>query len=458
MASEADKKKAQALVEEADRLYQTVKTPQAQKIFAKKILPKMTEAINLDAENFVAWSNRGNAKNALGDHQGAIDDCTKAIEIESTFIKAWVNRASAKNNLGDHQGAVDDCTEAIKINPKEAFAWNNRGFAKSELGNHQDAIDDFNEAIEIDSKDPVTWNNRGNAKSELGGHQGAIKDYNEAIELNSKYAPAWNSRGNAKSSLGDHQGAIDDYTKATELESEFATAWNNRGLAKYRLGKYDDALKDLDEALSLEPDNETTQRNRQAVLLAIESEKSKGETFEKEREHHRRLKAKARYFRKKHNECIQERNRLFCIALATIAGYALCLFVFLWLVFCFSDEGDFTDLFEHPFGLLPYFALLFVILSLFIWRISINTKEAERNLTLAEDYGGRLTAELYLERFLTEERDRREFAQKYIVYWMYNNPSETMIRLANKPTNQPELPQVEQIRNIIKNTPTDPQS
>ena len=424
MASKADKKKAQALVDEADRLYLEARTPEEKKTWAENTFAKMNEAIKLDPTNAKTWDERGVSKIELGDYIGAIDDHTEAIKIDPQNVSAWSNRGGAKDALGDHHGAIEDCTKAIELDPKYAIAWVNRGVGKNSLGKYHDAIADYDKAIELDPENDAAWGNRGDTKSVLGKHKDAIADCTKAIEINPHYA----------------------------------NPWNNLGVAKYNLGKYDDALKDLDEALRLNPNSETYQRNRQAVLLAIESEKRKEETFKEEDKHHRRLKAKARYFRKKHDDCTQERNRLFCIALATIAGYALCLFVFLWLVFCFSDEGDFTDLFEHPFGLLPYFALLFVILSLFIWRISINTKEAERNLTLAEDYNGRLTAELYLERFLSEERDRREFAQKYIVYWMYNNPSETMIRLANKSKETPELPQVEQIRNFTKNNPTDPQS
>ena len=102
--------------------------------------------------------------------------------------------------------------------------------------------------------------------------------------------------------------------------------------------------------------------------------------------------------------------------------------------------------------------MLFAILSPFIWLIRINIRETLKNITMREDYDDRYIVELYLDRFFVDPRERKEFAQKYMVYWMYNNPSETLIRLANKSTNQPELPQVEQIRNFTKNPPIDPQS
>ena len=455
MASKADKRKAQELVKEVERLHDKVKTPLEKKTWAKNTLPKMDEAINLDSEDFAAWSTRGFAKNELGDHQDAIDDCTKAIEINPKYATAWNNRGGAKNELGDHQGAIDDCTKAIEIYPKHALAWNNRGFAKHKLNYHRDAIDDFNEAIELNPKDATTWNNRGGVKSDLNDYKSAIDDFDKAIEIDPKHAHAWNSRGTAKNALGDHEDAIDDYTRAIELEPQFAVAWNNRGLAKYHLGKYDDALKDSDKALSLEPDDETTQRNRQAVLLAIEGEKRKAETFEKEGKHHERLKEKAKDFRTKHDDCIQERNRLFRVIWKFIAIYVSGLVLLFLAISICTDKWHFTDFFDDPFALFPYLALLVGVLSFLAWRIRITAREAERNLILAEDYDGRLIVEFYLERFFSEESERRKFAEKYVSYWMYNNPSETLIRLANKSAEQPELSQAEQIRNLMKPTPTD---
>ena len=455
MASEADKKKAQTLVDEAERLYKEAKTKQEIKAWAEDTLSKMDEIIKIAPNSADAWSNRGVARSNLGDHLGAVNDCTMSIELNPKDASLWNNLGGVRKESGNYQGAIDAYNKAIELKPKHAPAWNNRGAAKNERGDHQGAIDDCTKAIEFDPNYAPGWNNRGVAKNESGDHQGALDDFTKAIKLDPKNASLWNNQGLAKNELGDHQGALDDFTKAIKLDPDFAIALHSRGVTRYRLSRYDDALEDLDEALRLDPNDEVLQRNREAVLLAIESEKRKDDTFEKEREHHKRLKAKAQYFRKKHNKNIKARDRLFCIILLIICGYFSALLLLFMLCSDDTNKCYLINLFDNPFGLLPYLALLFTILSPLIWRISINIKEAEKNLILAEDYNGRYTVELYLQRFFSEERDRREFAQKYMVYWMYNNPSETLIRLANKSTNQPELPQVEQIHNIIKNTPTD---
>ena len=403
MARKTNKQKAQKLIDEVEHLYDEAKTPHEKKTWAETALPTIDEAIELDPNNADAWSDRGIARVRLGYHDSALDDSTRAIELK----------------------------------PKDATLWSNRGLVKSESGDHQSALEDYNKAIELDPKNAAAWSNRGASKNDLGDHGGAIEDYNKAIELKPKDSTIWNNRGAAKNALGDYSDALDDYNEAIKRDPENAAAWSNRGAEKYRLGKYDDARKDFDEALRLDPKNEDIQRNRQAANVA-----------EKQNEYRDQLEERAEKFNKNFKRNIWKRRWLFYIVVILIAGHIY----WLWCM------GVFSDISSNPFGVLPFLALLFTILSPFIWLIRINIREAERNLTLREDYYSRYIVELYLDRFFTEERDRQEFAQKYMAYWMYNNPSETLIRLANKSAEKSELPQVEYMNNIVKNVqppPTD---
>jgi len=118
MASKANKEKAQKLVDEASELLERVRAELENKTqLALQVLELMNEAIALDETNDNAWSNRGFAKHALGDHQGAIDDCNEAIRLDPKNDAAWGNRGAAKGAQGDHQGAIDDCTKAIELYP-----------------------------------------------------------------------------------------------------------------------------------------------------------------------------------------------------------------------------------------------------------------------------------------------------------------------------------------------------
>src|SRR5207249_4698209 len=71
------------------------------------------------------YNSRGLAKEAKGDHDGAIADYNRAIA---------------------------DFNRAIELDPKLAIFYSNRGLAKEAQGDHDGAIADFNRAIELDPK------------------------------------------------------------------------------------------------------------------------------------------------------------------------------------------------------------------------------------------------------------------------------------------------------------------
>jgi tetratricopeptide (TPR) repeat protein/S1-C subfamily serine protease len=194
--------------EKAETLSKLKKYPEAIAIY--------TNIIQTKPEAY-SYNNRGVAKSALGNNQGAISDFDRAIAINPQRLMAYYNRGIAKYILGNKQGAISDFDKAIALDPKMAKAYLNRGIAKYVLGNDQGAIGDFDKAIAIDPQYALAYVSRGVVKSALGNKQGAISDFDLAIALDPKMAKAYSNRGNAKSDLGNKQGAITDLSKAAEL-------------------------------------------------------------------------------------------------------------------------------------------------------------------------------------------------------------------------------------------------
>ena len=336
----------------------------------------------------------------------------------------------------DAQHLVDEVASLYnsESSPQEKEAW------------AETALSKMDEAAKLNSKNTKVCFWQGFAKNELGDYKSAIKYLTKAIDLDKKNYLAWESRAFAKIELEEYKSAISDCTEAINIKPRNANAWSRRGFAKFRLKNYKDAIKDFDKALSLDQNNEATKQSRQS---AIDDEKEEA-TRKKVEEYHKRLTTKSKEFHTNYEGNIHYRKCLFATVVIVIIAYIS----YLWLGNIFSEITKN----KNPFALLPYIVLLFAILSPFVWLIRINTREAERNLALREDYDGRHTVELYLLRFFAST-DRREFAQKYITYWMYNNPSETLIRLANKSAEKSELPQAMDIGDIAKNVqppPTDP--
>lgn len=59
----------------------------------------------------------GNAKQALGNINDALQDYTRAIELNPKSVKAYTNRGSAKCLLKDYNSAFSDFNSAINLDP-----------------------------------------------------------------------------------------------------------------------------------------------------------------------------------------------------------------------------------------------------------------------------------------------------------------------------------------------------
>src|SRR6266496_4192063 len=113
----------------------------------------------------------------------------------SAFAPYYNNRGLAREAKGDLDGAIADFNRAIELDPKLAISYHNRGLAQKAKG----AIPDFNRAIELNPKFAAgAYSNRGLAKQAKGDLDGAIADFNRAIELNPKDAGAYYLRALAK--------------------------------------------------------------------------------------------------------------------------------------------------------------------------------------------------------------------------------------------------------------------
>ena len=62
------------------------------------------------------------------------------------------SRGLAKEAKGDHDGAIADYNRAIELDPKQPRAYMNRGFAKQAKDDVDGAIADYNRALELAAK------------------------------------------------------------------------------------------------------------------------------------------------------------------------------------------------------------------------------------------------------------------------------------------------------------------
>ena len=78
-----------------------------------------TEAIKLDANNHILYSNRSAMESNLEKFEDALKDAEKALEIKSDYVKGFLRKGTALKGLNKLDEAVNAFKEGLKIAPED---------------------------------------------------------------------------------------------------------------------------------------------------------------------------------------------------------------------------------------------------------------------------------------------------------------------------------------------------
>ncbi|KAJ5810622.1 uncharacterized protein N7503_002840 [Penicillium pulvis] len=96
------------------------------KAFSAKDYPtaieKFTQAIAIESENHILYSNRSAVYAAQAEYEKALEDAEKAIGIKPDWSKGYARKGAAYKGMGDLLAAHDAYEEALKIEPDNAQA------------------------------------------------------------------------------------------------------------------------------------------------------------------------------------------------------------------------------------------------------------------------------------------------------------------------------------------------
>ncbi|KAL4801958.1 hypothetical protein BDV18DRAFT_147900 [Aspergillus unguis] len=107
------------------------------KAFSAKDYPtaieKFTQAIELDSNNHVLYSNRSAVYAAQRNYEKALADADKAVEIKPDWSKGHQRKGAAYRGLGDLLSAHDAYEEAMKLEPTNEQAKNGFNAVKRDI-------------------------------------------------------------------------------------------------------------------------------------------------------------------------------------------------------------------------------------------------------------------------------------------------------------------------------------
>ncbi|KAG8952056.1 Hsp90 cochaperone [Tulasnella sp. 419] len=92
----------------------------------------------------------GNKAFAAKNYPEAIDHFSQAILIDQNNHVLWSNRSAAKAGLKDWEGALEDAEQTIKVNPKWGKGYARKGAALHGSRRWQEAIDAYNAGIAVE--------------------------------------------------------------------------------------------------------------------------------------------------------------------------------------------------------------------------------------------------------------------------------------------------------------------
>ena len=214
-------------------------------------IERYNEAIQININNFIAYSYRGSAYFMIKNYTFALADFNKAIELNPKDDLAYNNRGYLYANMKQYDKALIDINKVIELKPNNALAYNNRGAIYQVMKNNDKALEDYNRAIDLDNTLALAYSNRGNYYRHLAEYQRAIVDFNKVIKLNPNFNGIYGKRGICHSLVGNFRQAIEDFTKAIELDPNKKYYYEFRGQCYKAIGEESLAEADFAEAAKL---------------------------------------------------------------------------------------------------------------------------------------------------------------------------------------------------------------
>jgi tetratricopeptide (TPR) repeat protein len=253
-----------------------------------------TRALEINAEEWFAYTDRAFCNAMLENHAAAIEDYKIFLAHDDTNVQTWYNLGYSQYHSGMNEESVMSYSRTLELDPSYYQANINRGLAYVGLEKYEEALTDFNRALGYGDI-PFARSGRGDAYYGLKMYDKAIADYEAAISMLQgsissahsycmvalnyyevgRYQDALNAaktgydlnpacggqrvleiQARSYYALGDYEQAI-LYMNRTFQMGEYALGYYYRGIIYHDAGKYDEALADLNTFISLVPDKTT---------------------------------------------------------------------------------------------------------------------------------------------------------------------------------------------------------
>ena len=219
----------------------------------EKAIAFYDEAISVNPNYALAYSNKGISLDELGRKADAIKCYDRAITINPRFVDAYVNKGTVLNEMGNNIDSIKCYDQSIKINPKYTGAYYNKGNALKCQEKYEEVIENQNKVIELEPKHDLAHFAKAIAQHCLGRQMESIIWFDKTICLDPTNAQPYSEKGCVLKTLQRYSDAAELHDKAIELDEDYSQAYYYKGDCMKSLQKYTEAIELFDKAIKLEP-------------------------------------------------------------------------------------------------------------------------------------------------------------------------------------------------------------
>lgn len=214
-------------------------------------IAKYSEAIDLDPDNHVYYSNRSAAYGLNNQWELAAKDGLKCVSLNSKFLKGYHRAANALKHVGKY-------AKAIKTIEKGLIHFSGNADFRKLLDELRALHKKAEQARRAGMNREEALKQEANDLFKAARFEDAIKKYTEALNACSNKTGKLaltirNNRAACNQQLSNYHDVIDDTTEVLEHEPKNLKALLRRGLAFEGIEKFRSALSDIRAVLAIDP-------------------------------------------------------------------------------------------------------------------------------------------------------------------------------------------------------------
>ena len=224
---------------------------------------KWQQAINISQQIITikpepkAYKIIGNALQAMGKLQEALDWYQKALEIKPDFVEVYANLGTIFAQQRQWEQAISYYRRAISVKPDFAGAYRNLAKIYTQINQAAAAAECLYQALKLEPRKATAEEclSLGNTFSKNGELNQAIACYQRAIQLNPQLVEASYKLGEIFIQNGQWGEAVACYQRVISANPNSGAAYQKLGDALLQQEQLESALQNYQKAQQLEPNN-----------------------------------------------------------------------------------------------------------------------------------------------------------------------------------------------------------